>query len=207
MKITKVMYDNWAVITITSVYILTFTLINHFGLYTLESIVYQVPQNTPEITDYLKLLVSIFSHHTTEHLIMNTIGVLFFGTLSKDHITNKGVFIVYIIAGLSGTFINSLVLDPQTHILGGSSGAFALLVIGMVNMYQNAEQIPDGFGQWFAQTAFLVLLIGVILDQLYKMFTGAGIENVGYVSHVIGILIGINVIGYKELLSSTKDNT
>lgn len=136
----------------------------------------------------IKLVTTQFVHGDLHHLLANTGGVIFFGTMLTFYLSNKSIFIGYVGVGAITTAIQSLVIPISTiTIIGGSGGVFFLCALVICFQYKELENRFLSYGT----ATLLPILLG---DQTYKLLTST--NSTGYTSHIAGTIIGIIAFGY-----------
>lgn len=123
-----------------------------------------------------RLLLSVFAHSDSAHLLSNLFALLLFGLVLEGRLGSLRVFSLFL---GSGVLVN--VLSPYPSSLGASGaiyaviGALALLRPGMV-IYLNFVPLP------MILTAFVYLL-----QDIFGVFYPSGVGNL---AHISGLLIG-----------------
>lgn len=75
---------------------------------------------------FSSLLFANFVHGTVSHLVNNLIAIAIAGFFLENHFSNKNIFLIAIVSGISAFFISSFVLLDGVSMCGASACAFAL---------------------------------------------------------------------------------
>lgn len=85
--------------------------------------------------DYWRLLTATFLHYGPFHLILNMLGLYWFGTLLERRIGSGRYLLLYFVSGLAGS-AGALLVDPTQPTVGASGAIFGILGAGLVLEHQ-----------------------------------------------------------------------
>jgi membrane associated rhomboid family serine protease len=123
--------------------------------------------------DWWRLLTAAFLHYGPLHLLMNMLGLYWFGSALEQRIGSGRFLLLYLVSGLAGS-AGALIIDPGALTVGASGAIFGILGAGLV-----LEQQRDYV---FGGTA-----LGVVVMNL--VFTYA-IPNISIGGHLGGLAGG-----------------
>jgi membrane associated rhomboid family serine protease len=124
--------------------------------------------------DYWRLLTAAFLHYGPFHLLLNMVGLWWFGSLLEQRIGSGKFLLLYIVSGLAGS-AGALLLDPLTPTVGASGAIFGVLGAGLV-LEQQRDYVFGGSA------------LGVIVLNLVLTFR---ISNISIGGHIGGLIGGI----------------
>ena len=139
------------------------------------------------------LLTSVFSHNMLLHIVINMFVLRGFGTIMSIEMGAKKFFLFYLLAGISGSLVHSLVSNfwmnaPDLPALG-ASGAIAGIIIYFSFLFPEEKILLLGFipvrAMWGA-----VILVGFDVWGLIEQTKGGG-TMIGHGAHLGGAAIGI----------------
>ena len=124
--------------------------------------------------DYWRLLTAAFLHYGPFHLLLNMLGLYWFGSLLEQRIGSGRFLLLYLVSGLAGS-AGALVISPTNPTVGASGAIFGILGAGLV-----LEQQRDYVFGWSA--------LGVIIANLVLTFAWSSNISVG--GHIGGLIGG-----------------
>ncbi|MCD4712336.1 MAG: rhomboid family intramembrane serine protease [Clostridiales bacterium] len=133
------------------------------------------------------LVTVFFSHEILIHIVLNMLLLLIFGSELEKTTNKRTVFAIYILAGLSGSFV----IIPVSNLIGNTmliAGASAS-VFGIVAAYGVLR--PD---QLILRSKAKWWVISLILLNVVTIFIGSQTSD-SSAAHLIGIFVGL-AIGY-----------
>jgi membrane associated rhomboid family serine protease len=133
------------------------------------------------------LVTVFFSHEILIHIVLNMLLLLIFGSELEKTTNKRTVFAIYILAGLSGSFV----IVPVSNLIGNTmliAGASAS-VFGIVAAYGVLR--PD---QLILRSKAKWWVISLILLNVVTIFIGSQTSD-SSAAHLIGIFVGL-AIGY-----------
>ena len=139
------------------------------------------------------LLTSAFSHNMILHIAINMFVLRGFGTIMSQEMGTKKFVIFYLLAGMSGSLVHSLVSQywmnqPELPALG-ASGAIAGIILYFSFIFPDEKILLLGFipvrAMWGA-----VILVGFDVWGLFEQTRGGG-TLIGHGAHLGGAAIGI----------------
>jgi membrane associated rhomboid family serine protease len=128
------------------------------------------------------LITGLFLHGNPLHLIGNMIFLYVFGNTLENALNADKTLLAFFLGGVLSFLLSAFVYDPEVHMIGASAAIFTLAAIAMLVK-------PLKFSFFFLMPIGLVAIIYFIynLAAVYYGYQG----NVGYISHVIGFMIGV----------------
>jgi membrane associated rhomboid family serine protease len=124
--------------------------------------------------DYWRLLTAAFLHYGPLHLILNMLGLWWFGSLLEQRIGSGRFLLLYLVSGLAGS-AGALVVSPTNPTVGASGAIFGILGAGLV-LEQQRDYVFGGSA------------LGVIIANLVLTFAWSGNISVG--GHIGGLIGG-----------------
>jgi membrane associated rhomboid family serine protease len=122
--------------------------------------------------DWWRLITSAFLHYGPFHLILNMLGLYWFGSLLERRIGSGKYLLLYIVSGLAGS-AGALVVDPTVPTVGASGAIFGILGAGLV-LEQQRDYVFGGSA------------LGVIVINLVLTFSIANISIGGHIGGLLG---------------------
>jgi rhomboid protease GluP len=143
---------------------------------------------------YWQIFTSLFVHFDISHILLNMIGLYYFGKMNESHFSNRQFYAIYFISGLLGN-VASLYLIPMDVQSGGASGAIFGLLGSYVAISRQARNL------------------GVALVYAVVIFVSSSGPGVNIFAHLFGLVGGIILglvfvsgrkpVGYSESYSYT----
>jgi membrane associated rhomboid family serine protease len=122
--------------------------------------------------DYWRLITAAFLHYGPFHLILNMLGLYWFGSLLEQRIGSGRFLLLYLVSGLAGS-AGALVASPTNPTVGASGAIFGILGAGLV-LEQQRDYVFGGSA------------LGVIVANLVLTFFWPGISIGGHIGGLIG---------------------
>jgi membrane associated rhomboid family serine protease len=122
--------------------------------------------------DWWRLITAAFLHYGPLHLLLNMLGLYWFGTLLEERIGSGRFLLLYIVSGLAGS-AGALVLDPTTPTVGASGAIFGILGAGFV-LERQRDYVFGGSA------------LGIIVINLVFTLTFPSISIGGHIGGLIG---------------------
>jgi membrane associated rhomboid family serine protease len=124
--------------------------------------------------DWWRLLTAAFLHYGPFHLLLNMLGLYWFGSLLEQRIGSGRYLLIYLVSGLAGS-AGALVVSPTNPTVGASGAIFGILGAGLV-LEQQRDYVFGGSA------------LGVIIANLVLTFAWSGNISVG--GHIGGLIGG-----------------
>jgi membrane associated rhomboid family serine protease len=124
--------------------------------------------------DWWRLLTAAFLHYGPFHLLLNMLGLFWFGTLLEQRIGSGRFLLIYLVSGLAGS-AGALVLSPNSPTVGASGAIFGILGAGFV-LERQRDYVFGGSA------------LGVIVANLILTFWWSSSISVG--GHIGGLIGG-----------------
>jgi membrane associated rhomboid family serine protease len=124
--------------------------------------------------DWWRLLTAAFLHYGPFHLLLNMLGLYWFGSLLEQRIGAGRFLLLYLVSGLAGS-AGALVVSPNSPTVGASGAIFGILGAGLV-LEQQRDYVFGGSA------------LGVIIANLVLTFAWSGNISVG--GHIGGLIGG-----------------
>jgi membrane associated rhomboid family serine protease len=147
------------------------------GVYGVNSTIYQNGYlRAAEVAqgDWWRLMTAAFLHYGLFHLLLNMLGLYWFGSLLERRIGSGRFLLLYIVSGLAGS-AGALVVSPNSATVGASGAIFGVLGAGLV-LEQQRDYVFGGSA------------LGVIVANLVLTFAWSGNISVG--GHIGGLIGG-----------------
>jgi membrane associated rhomboid family serine protease len=147
------------------------------GVYGVDSTIYQKGVlYAPFIADgdYWRLITAAFLHYGPFHLLLNMLGLYWFGSLLERRIGSGRFLLLYLVSGLAGS-AGALVISPTNPTVGASGAIFGILGAGLV-LEQQRDYVFGGSA------------LGIIVANLILTFAWSGNISVG--GHIGGLIGG-----------------
>jgi len=122
--------------------------------------------------DYWRLITAAFLHYGPFHLLLNMLGLYWFGSLLEQRIGSGRFLLLYLVSGLAGS-AGALVASPTNPTVGASGAIFGILGAGLV-LEQQRDYVFGGSA------------LGVIVANLVLTFFWPGISIGGHIGGLIG---------------------
>ena len=119
-------------------------------------------------------LYAAFLHYGPFHLLLNMLGLYWFGTLLEQRIGSGRYLLIYLVSGLAGS-AGALVLSPLSQTVGASGAIFGILGAGLV-LERQGDYVFGGSA------------LGVIVANLVLTLAWRGNISVG--GHIGGLIGG-----------------
>jgi len=121
---------------------------------------------------YWQIFTSLFVHFDISHILLNMIGLFYFGKLNEAQFSNRQFYVIYFVSGLLGN-VMSLYLIPMDVQSGGASGAIFGLLGSYVAISRQARNL------------------GVALVYAAVIFISSSGPGVNIFAHLFGLLGGL----------------
>jgi len=121
---------------------------------------------------YWQIFTSLFVHFDISHILLNMIGLFYFGKLNEAQFSNRQFYLIYFVSGLLGN-VMSLYLIPMDVQSGGASGAIFGLLGSYVAISRQARNL------------------GVALVYAAVIFISSSGPGVNIFAHLFGLLGGL----------------
>jgi membrane associated rhomboid family serine protease len=122
--------------------------------------------------DYWRLITAAFLHYGPFHLLLNMLGLYWFGSLLERRIGAGRFLLLYLAAGLAGS-AGALVASPTNPTVGASGAIFGILGAGFV-LERQRDYVFGGSA------------LGVIVANLALTFFWPGISIGGHIGGLLG---------------------
>jgi rhomboid protease GluP len=138
---------------------------------------------------YWQIFTSLFVHFDISHILLNMVGLYYFGKMNESQFSNRQFYVIYFVSGLLGN-VMSLYLIPGDVQSGGASGA----IFGLVGSYVAVSREARNLG--------LALVYAAVI---FISSSGPGVNIFAHLFGLVGgILLGLifvsgrRPIGYSE---------
>lgn len=139
------------------------------------------------------LITSAFSHNAVFHIVINMFVLRGFGTIMSEEMGTKKFVLFYLLAGMGGSLVHSLVSNFWMHEPAlpalGASGAIAGIILYFSFLFPEEKILLLGLipvrAMWGA-----VILVGFDVWGLLEQTRGGG-SLIGHGAHLGGAAIGI----------------
>jgi len=121
---------------------------------------------------YWQIFTSLFVHFDISHILLNMVGLYYFGKMNESQFSNRQFYMIYFVSGLLGN-VASLFLIPMDVQSGGASGAIFGLLGSYVAISRQARNL------------------GVALVYAVVIFVSSSGPGVNIFAHLFGLVGGI----------------
>jgi membrane associated rhomboid family serine protease len=132
-------------------------------------------------------LTYMFAHENLTHLLVNMLGLLFFGTAVEKELGSREFIFYYLLVGvLAGlfSFAAYLVMGANVALLGASGAVFAVL-LAFATLQPNAQILIWGI----IPVRSPVMVLGYTLIELLSQVFGSQ-SSVAHLTHLAGFGFG-----------------
>lgn len=131
----------------------------------------------------IQSLTSMFLHGNFNHFFFNMLILFLFGYSIEDYIGTKRIILLYLISGLSGWFLESLI--PTVPSIG-SSGAVSGIMASNLILFPNKE-----ISLFFLPIKFKLkwIIILYFIVELFKSFSLSS-DGIAHFCHIGGFIGG-----------------
>ncbi|GJD23610.1 Rhomboid family protein [Rivularia sp. IAM M-261] len=169
--------------------LVAFALLVRFGgstnLYALYNLGALVPQQVLA-GDWWRLLTATFLHFGWLHLMMNMIGLYYFGRVVEFILGVKQYLFVYLTTGvgsmLTVTLMYILGYSPENFVVGASGSVMGLVGVSVAIFLRDWLKNRGSIASKKLQSFLLIILIQTVFDLTTP--------QISFVSHISGTIIG-----------------
>ncbi|HUL39987.1 MAG TPA: rhomboid family intramembrane serine protease [Methanomassiliicoccales archaeon] len=140
--------------------------------------------------DLYTIFTSMFVHASIYHIFANMLFLFLFGWPLEERIGKYKVLAIYLVAGVLGLILQSLVMWGSYAVIIGASGAISGLVGGLFILYPRDKLtlplliiVLPNVPVWAATLAFFASQLPFVL--------GMGTSGIAYAAHLGGFLAGM----------------
>ena len=130
-----------------------------------------------EFNNWYRLITGSFFHHSTLHLLSNSLAIYFVGMILENKIGSWTFLFIYFLGNVGASIIYSL-LSSYTDGNGASPGIYALIACMVILFLHNRSFINLQFGNWPVNYTFIYFV--------FANFVGMS----GFIVHIIGFGLG-----------------
>ncbi|MBK9144764.1 MAG: rhomboid family intramembrane serine protease [Candidatus Melainabacteria bacterium] len=131
--------------------------------------------------EYYRLLTYLFLHAHVTHMILNIVGLVWFGRIAENIFGTSRFVAIYFVGGILSGVAHSLL---STDIAVGASGAvMAVFAASAAGIYRLKDKIPDSVRRFELSWLGGLAAFQVVLDQV--------IPHVAAFAHLGGLLAGL----------------
>ena len=136
-----------------------------------------------------------FLHGGWEHLIFNMLFLWVFGDNIEDKLGHKKFIAYYLMCGIAGGVLHSLVNTTSLKPTIGASGAIAGILGGYILLYPRARLLVLAFGFIPVRLPALLVIGAFFAQDLIWGITGTdAIQGVAVWAHIGGFICGATLI-------------
>lgn len=133
----------------------------------------------------------MFVHAGVMHLLLNMIGLYFFGPRMEDRLGARDFLVLYFLSGIAGAALTFL-LAPYGAVVG-ASGAVMGILAGYAHYWPD-----DRIYIWgVLPVSARVMVIGLAAYSIYSGFSGRG-GGVAHFAHLGGLAVGWLYVLWRE---------
>jgi len=127
-------------------------------------------------------VTALFLHDDLLHLAGNMIFLFVFGNTLEKEVKSTKTLVAFFTGGILSFFLSSFFYDPETPMIGASAAIFTLASIVMLVK-------PLKFSLFFLMPVGLVAIVYLVYN-VAAVYSNVQ-DNVAYISHVIGFVVGV----------------
>ncbi|MGE0266722.1 MAG: rhomboid family intramembrane serine protease [Candidatus Obscuribacterales bacterium] len=131
--------------------------------------------------EYYRLLTYLFLHAHVTHMILNIVGLVWFGRIAENIFGTSRFVAIYFVGGILSGVAHSL-LSPDIAV-GASGAVMAVFAASAAGIYRLKDKIPDSVRRFELSWLGGLAAFQVILDQV--------IPHVAAFAHLGGLLAGL----------------
>lgn len=143
---------------------------------------------------------AIFVHADLEHLVANLVVLWMFGLAAEHELGFRRMLIIFILGGIAGQILSTVIYPYDVLSLGASAGIFAL--IGVAIFVRPIELDTNG---WNGMTSMPLIFLAMmyVVYNIIGIFSGP--SDISYGAHFAGLGVGL-VFGwhYRRKFSQSK---
>jgi membrane associated rhomboid family serine protease len=137
------------------------------------------------------LITYMFAHANLMHILMNMIGLYFFGPRLETRLGDRNFLALYFLSGIGGGLL-SFVLAPNAAVVG-ASGAILGVLAGYARFWPE-----DRIYIWgILPVSARMMVIGLVLYSIYSGLRGSG-GGVADFAHLGGLAVGWSYVMWWE---------
>jgi membrane associated rhomboid family serine protease len=147
-----------------------------------------------EAGEYWRLVTYLFLHAHISHVVLNVLGLYWFGRIAENIFGSRNFFVIYFVAGAFSGVAHSL-LAPGTMAIGASGAVMGVFGAVLAGIYRLKDVIPETLRR--SELLWMAALVAgqIVLDQI--------IPHVAGFAHLGGLVAGI-VLGLLLRIPSRK---
>jgi membrane associated rhomboid family serine protease len=173
------------------VYFLTIISLEDFGFFAISPVQLELgfkPVYLITGENFYTLVTQMFVHSSIAHIFFNMLFLFLIGGHLELRIGKSRFFAIYLLAGLLGVLMESLVQWGSNVLIIGASGAISGAMGALLLLYPK-EEIPMFLGPIFLPRVPVWLSVGTwFAIQVFMVFVDSG--PIAYTAHVGGFLTG-----------------
>jgi rhomboid protease GluP len=158
----------------------------------LKASTYQIGMLKPDrllAGEYWRLISYLFLHQHVSHVVLNVLGLYYFGRIAENIYGTPRFLAIYLVSGaLSGVVHSLLQTTPAIGASGAVMGVFGCVAAGIFRL---KDRIPESLRKselyWMAGLA----LAQIILDQIIPHVAGFAHLGGMVTGFLLGLLLGI----------------
>ncbi|MDH7508821.1 MAG: rhomboid family intramembrane serine protease [Methanomassiliicoccales archaeon] len=173
------------------VYFLTIISLRDFGFFAISPVQLELgfrPVYLISLENFYTLFTQMFVHSSIAHILFNMLFLYLIGGHLELRIGKSRFFVIYLLAGLLGVLMESLVQWGSNVLIIGASGAISGAMGALLLLYPR-EEIPMFLGPLFLPRVPVWLSVGSwFAIQVVMVFIDSG--PIAYTAHIGGFLGG-----------------
>jgi membrane associated rhomboid family serine protease len=148
---------------------------------------------------YYRLITYIFLHGNFSHLLLNSIGLFWFGRITESAYGTWRFLLIFLVSGIVGGLAQILFTD--TSAVGASGSVFGLFAAVAVSIYKLRNVLPEQMRKRELRWMLVMTICQIGLDHVIPKV--AGLAHLGGLA--AGFILGI-VLFPKQAFKSTEKN-
>ncbi|MFH1132483.1 MAG: rhomboid family intramembrane serine protease [Pseudomonadota bacterium] len=128
-----------------------------------------------------RLVSSMFLHSGLLHIALNGYALFLLGQLVERMYGSLRYFVIYMLAGICGSFVSAL-WGTQLHLsVGASGGIFGLLGAALVGLRQLRGRVPEEWRKKLTYNLLMVIGLQIVIGLSVKV-----IDNAAHLGGLVG---------------------
>ncbi|MBZ0186227.1 MAG: rhomboid family intramembrane serine protease [Candidatus Obscuribacterales bacterium] len=132
--------------------------------------------------EYYRLASYLFLHAHVTHMLLNVVGLIWFGRITENIFGTSRFLAIYLVGGIMSGVAHTL-LSPDLPAVGASGAVMAVFGASGAGIYRLKNKIPDSIRRFLLSWLGGLAAFQIVLDQI--------IPQVAVFAHLGGLLAGL----------------
>lgn len=145
--------------------------------------------------EYWRFFTYLFLHANETHILLNIIGLYWFGRVAENIFGTTRFLAIYVVGGLLSGVVHSL-LSPDQIAVGASGAIMAMFGAVGAGIYRLKDKIPESIRKMELAWLGSLALAQVVLDQIFYIAASnnvAGVPHIAAFAHLGGLVSGFAI--------------